>query len=71
MLLAWRAVVSAAVKYMILLAVRAAAMIAATIAARYAQLAARRLPPPPAAPRHLPSLALSPRLIPVPVLGRA
>ena len=68
---AWRAVVSAVVKYLILLAFRVAAMLAAIITTRAARLAARRPAPPPAAPRHLPSFVLTPRLIPVPVLGRA
>jgi len=56
-----------------LIAARAVARIAAELPAAVvaaadsrAHLAARRLPPPPPAPRHLPSLALAPRLLPVP-----
>jgi len=67
----WRAVVSAVVKYLILLAFRVAAMIAAITSEIAARLAARRPEPPPQGPRHLPTPALSPRLIPVPVLRRA
>jgi len=67
----WRAVVSAVVKYLILLAFRAAAMVAAITSEIAARLAARRPEPPPQGPRHLPTPALSPRLIPVPVLRRA
>jgi len=67
----WRAVVSAVVKTLILLAFRAAAMIAAVMTDIAARLAARRPVPRPPAPRHLPALTLTPRLIPVPVLGRA
>jgi hypothetical protein len=46
-----------------------AAVVAA--AASRARIAASLLPPPPAAPRHLPSFNLTPRLIPVPRVRRA
>jgi hypothetical protein len=71
MLSAWRVVVSSLARYLISRAVRAAAMIAAIITTRAARLADRRLPPPPAAPRHLPDPVLTPRFSPTPLARRA
>jgi hypothetical protein len=67
----WRAAVSVVVKYLILLEVRAAAMVATRAQSLAALLAARRPSPPPAAPRNLPSVVLSPRFSPTPLVRRA
>jgi hypothetical protein len=67
----WRAVVSAVVKYLILLAFRAAAMVAQIAADIASRIAARRPEPPPQGPRNLPTPALSPRLVPVPAAASA
>jgi hypothetical protein len=66
MLSAWRSVVLSVAKHLISLEVRAAAMIAAITESLAAQLAARRPEPPAAAPRHLPTPALTPRFLQIP-----